>query len=118
MQKGQKQQGTVEGTGSAINIELGFVPSRVTLYNIDDAGGLAPKMEWISGMADGSAFKYLSIADDGTTTNKSHALVTSNGVTPYGGAAGSAAKGFTIGADSDMNASGETILWLAEGESE
>lgn len=100
----QVATGTVEGTGSAINVSVGFVPRYVKLINIDDAGGLEPTMEWIEGMAADSAIKTL-----GTPTRN---LQTTNGVTQYTGADGAAA-GFTIGADTDMNVSAETIVYLA-----
>ncbi len=42
--------GTVEGTGSAINVVLGFLPKKVQVFNIDDAGTLRAEMEWVKGM--------------------------------------------------------------------
>lgn len=105
--------GEVEGTGSAINISIGFQPKKVVLYNIDDAGALDPVLVWVDGMGADKGFKYLSIADNGTTTNKSHDYISSGGVTQYAGAVGGAEEGFTIGTDSDMNASGETIVYEA-----
>ncbi len=95
---------SVEGTGSAINISLGFVPSYVKCFNYDDAGSAAPTMEWWSGMTDGHGLK---------NTTDTQAKVTSGGISEYDGADASAAKGFTIGADSDLNASGETIMYMA-----
>jgi len=111
----QFKTGTVEGTGSAINVSLGFKPDHVKCVNIDDAGSLAPMMEWINGMGAAAGIKSLSIADDGSTSNASHALVSSNGISQYDGS-DSAAPGFTIGADSDLNASGETIVYIATRE--
>lgn len=106
--------GTVEGTGAAINVSCGFTPVYVKLVNIDDAGGLAPTLEWFSGMGAGDALKTLKIVDSGTTANASSQIITSLGIDTYAGSA-SAAKGFTIGADTDVNVSGETILYLAIG---
>lgn len=108
--KGQIAYGSVEGTGAAINVSLGFTPVYVKCVNIDDAGGLTPEFEWISGMAAANAIKVT----DTVTRN----LVTSNGISTYAGSEGSAAKGFTIGADADVNASGETILYIAIGPNE
>lgn len=105
--------GTVEGTGSAINVELGYNPDYVKCFNLDDAGGLDPIMEWTSDMPDAAGMKYLKTVDSGATGNASHDYVTSNGISAYAGVAASNAKGFTIGADSDLNASGETIVWIA-----
>lgn len=115
MAKGQYVTGTVEGTGSAINIELGFTPVKVKCFNIDDAGGLDCTLEWITGMAAASGIKTLLIADDGTSGNNSSEYVTSGGITVYAGTDGGYSKGFTIGADADLNASGETILYEAFG---
>ena len=116
--KGQHRVGTVEGTGSALNVLLGFTPAIIRLWNIDDAGATDARMEWITGMAAASAFKDMSIVDSGTTADRSHELVTSNGITLLAGVAGVSEAGFTIGADSDMNVSGETILWEAIGPDE
>ena len=104
--------GTVNGTGSAINVSLGWQPDYVKLVNIADAGSLDPMMEWTSDMPAAAGIKYLRIADNATTANKSHAYVTSNGISAYTGST-SAGEGFTIGADSDINASGEKIVWIA-----
>ena len=87
--------GSVNGTGSAIDVEVvGFRPQRVVLENV---GGLV-KATWNRDMADASACKVVTA---GTIS-----LITSNGITPL-------ANGFTIGADSDINASGELIHWTA-----
>lgn len=113
--KGQIVYGTVEGTGSAINVELGFTPIYVKCWNIDDAGSLAPSIEWINGMGAAAGLKTLSIADNGSTGNDSSELISSNGISEYAGVEATTGVGFTIGADSDLNASGETILYLAIG---
>lgn len=113
MFKGHFKRGSVEGTGSAINVECGFTPDYVWLLNIDDAGSLWPSMTWTADMADASAFKTLAIVDSGSTAGKSSEKVTTNGITPYAGTVGSDSEGFTIGADTDVNASAETIVYVA-----
>lgn len=113
MHKGHIATGSVEGTGSAINVELGFTPKYVKVFNYDDAGSLFPTLEWWSGMTDGHALKTSSIADDGSTGNSSSEKITSNGISEYAGSEGANSVGFTIGADSDVNASGETIFYIA-----
>ena len=55
--------GTVEGTGSAINVSVGFAPSYVKLYNLDDADGKRPEMEWWSDFTDGYALKRTARVD-------------------------------------------------------
>ena len=109
----QFKTGTVEGTGSAINVEIGFQPDRVVLYNIDDAGSLSPRLEWNVGMGDDAGWKMLTIADNGTDGVNSSEHITSDGVSQYAGSQAANSEGFTIGADSDINASGETIVWEA-----
>lgn len=108
----QFTSGTVEGTGAAINVSLGWQPDYVKCWNIDDAGDLHAVGEWTSDMADASMFKGLKIADNGSTGGLSNTYVTTNGITPYDGS-DSAAQGFTIGADADLNADGETIVYIA-----
>ena len=105
--------GAVAGTGSAINVSLGFKPRYVKVWNPNDAGSLFPMMEWFEGLTAAYGFKYLKIADNGATGNLSSTLVTSNGISQYAGVAGGATEGFTIGADADINAAGETIWYMA-----
>jgi hypothetical protein len=105
--------GTVEGTGAAINIELGFIPKYVKVFNYDDAGSLFCTLEWWSGMAAASGLKTSSIVDDGTTTLKSSEKITSLGISEYAGSAGANSEGFTIGAETDVNVSAETMFYMA-----
>lgn len=101
MHKGHIARGTVEGTGAALTIQLGFTPEYVRLVNED---GLA-SLEWFSAMTDGHGLK--------TVTAGTMSKITSNGVTPYSGTAGANSAGFTIGADTDINVSGETLHYVA-----
>ena len=101
--KGHVATGTVEGTGSAINIELGFTPSAVRIDNIDGDAILF----WNNAMPAASGMKTIAA---GTTAH-----VTTNGVSEYAGSEASASQGFTIGADSDVNVSAETIVYTAWG---
>ena len=93
--------GAVTGTGAAINIKLDFKPIRVDLWNIDDAGG-GTDLYWSQGMPAASGRKVI---DSGAgTTNLSY--ISADGITVGG-------NGFTIGADGDVNVSGESIAWTA-----
>lgn len=105
--------GTVEGTGSAINVQLGWVPDYVKVMNLDDAGGLDPILEWTSDMPAASGMLYLKTVDSGATGNASHDYITSNGISAYTGSEAGDAPGFTIGANANINASAETIVWIA-----
>ena len=112
--------GTTEGTGSAINITLGFVPARVEIENID---GLAT-LVWTDQEDDAAGVKQVT---DGTISH-----ITSNGITPLGDDESltvtasdttsdgdtttmTSVRGFTIGADTDINVNGETINYTAYG---
>ena len=96
------RKGTVTGTGAAINVSLGFYPDKVELYNVTDAkkGSLV----WLSTMANASGFKNLNDAYQ--------AQITTNGISPYAGS-NTAAVGFTIGADTDLNGASDVIHWIA-----
>ena len=87
--------GSFKGTGAAIDIKtVGFRPKTVDLFNV---GGTTIG-HWTDMMADGSMLKQITA---GTMS-----LVTSNGVAPL-------ADGFRVGADTDMNVSGEQVHWVA-----
>lgn len=98
--------GSMDGTGAAIDIKCGFVPAYVRVVNIES--GTIEQLEWYRGMADASAIKTV-------TGTVARTKITSNGITPLGAAAGSnVEQGFRIGADTDVNVAGETIVWTAE----
>jgi hypothetical protein len=49
--------GSVEGTGAAINVPIGFIPRRVEIKNIDDIKGIFPGLVWDNNMPAASGFK-------------------------------------------------------------
>lgn len=104
--KGQMATGEITGTGADIDIPLGFNPTKVVVYNPNDAGAVDATMTWIKGMADGTGFK-------GTATGT--ALIDTLGITPYAGVAGATPAGFTIGTDADLNVVAEDMVWEAWG---
>lgn len=112
------KRGTVEGTGAAISITLRSVPNYVRLMNVD---GLVT-LDWTDDMPDAYGLKTVT---DGTIS-----YITSDGVTPLGDDEGltvaasdttvdgntttlTGVRGFTIGADTDVNVNGETIMYIA-----
>lgn len=87
--------GSVVGTGSALSVKtVGFRPKKVELFNATSGD----QLEWTQSMADAAGLKRVAA---GTGS-----FITSNGVTPLG-------NGFTLGADADVNASGEVVHWVA-----
>lgn len=88
-------RGSFLGTGADIDIRsVGFRPRSVKLWNID---GIATAV-WLDGMADASAFKEI------TAGTKS--VITTLGITPL-------SDGFRLGADTDLNVSGELVRFEA-----
>jgi len=88
--------GSFTGTGAILNIRtIDFRPRRVVLTNVsaDNAKG-----EWLEGMAADSAIKTIT---DGTIS-----IITSGGITIL-------SNGFTLGADTDLNVSGELVRFVA-----
>jgi hypothetical protein len=83
MAKPMIADGTYTGTGAAINLELGFVPSYFLTINITDG---AAGLEWFAGMDAGTAVHPFTGAS-----------ITSNGVTVYNGTRGGNAAGVTVG---------------------
>lgn len=104
--------GTIAGTGAAITVSVGWTPDYVKCVNTADAGNLDPVMEWFATMGPAKGLKYLRVADNATTGNLSHRIVTGGGIAAFAGTQ-TAAPGFIIGTDADLNAAGETITWIA-----
>lgn len=102
----QIKTGTVTGTAAALNVECGFTPKAVFIYNETDPGVFL----WLDTMADEEMVKLV----DSTVALT---FPTSDGVSAYAGSIASASAGFTIGADSDMNAEDDVIHYLALGSS-
>lgn len=94
--------GSYAGTGAAINIQLGWNPDYVRIWNETDGD---ETYEWFKGMTNGHALKSANNAS--TQFSK----ITSNGISAYDGVAGGAKKGFSIG--SAVSESGKTFRWAA-----
>ena len=90
---------TQDGTGASIDIYCGFTPAYVSVVNIESA--TIEQVEWYTGMADASAIKTV-------TGTVARTKITSLGITPLDSA--TLGKGFRIGADTDVNVLGETIV--------
>lgn len=74
--------GTCDGTGAAINVCLGFTPSFVQVWNLDDATDI-PSLVWHRSM------KAVSACDEGikdvTAAGLTRALIAANGISAYDG---------------------------------
>lgn len=94
--------GSYTGTGAAINIELGFVPDYVRVWNATDGDA---SWEWFYGMGAGDV---LATANHDTAQQS---LVTSNGVDAYQPTDFSHKAGFTVG--TALSESGKTFRYVA-----
>ena len=99
--KGNPKIGSYTGTGAAINVELGFVPLFLIVFNRTD-GDLVGL--WTPGLGAGKAVDIAAAA----------AANAANGFTAYAGAAGTASVGFTAG--TDYSASAKVYDYIAFGD--
>lgn len=95
--------GTYEGTGAAINLEIGFIPDYAMIVNAEDGDIL---WHWFNGMGAGDAVQITNHADTQVS------LITSNGVTSYDPADLTNPVGLTVG--TTLSESGKTYYWRAE----
>ena len=101
MHKGHIQNGIVTGTGAAINVSLGFIPTRVTLVNIANATTL----DWQDTMPAAAGVKTIAVG--------TQSVILTLGVSTFPGVAGVSGAGFTIGADASLNIATNVIHWIA-----
>lgn len=92
--------GKITGTGAALNVEIGFIPSRVEIINETNLA----KFSWDSNMTDGYAFKQI--------TNGTLSLITTGGISDYAGDDDDSA-GFSLGTDAGLNANNDVIRFIA-----
>lgn len=93
---------TQDGTGASIDIYCGFSPASVRVINIESA--TIEELEWFAGMAAASAIKTV-------TGTVARTKITSLGITALSD--DSLGLGFRIGADTDVNVSGEQLVIIA-----
>lgn len=84
----------------AINVPLGFIPSRVEIFNYTNPS----QHNWQKGMGDGYCEQQVTAGDK--------TIVSSNGISEYAGDA-SNAPGFTVGTDSVLNTAGDVLYFKA-----
>lgn len=103
--------GSVTATGAAINVSVGFQPRYVKVANT--AKNVV--VEYIHGIGAGKGIKDQdkAVAEGGTASyTVGPQLISSNGITQYAGSS-TTSEGFTIGADTDLNVSGDTLYYIA-----
>lgn len=101
----QVRVGTYEGTGAAINVELGWIPDYVRIVNVEDGD---EAFDWFNGMGAGDAVETTNHAD----TQMS--LLSANAVDTYAGDSTPGAQkrpGFTVGTACSEN--GKTYRYVA-----
>lgn len=101
MHKGHIAQGTIAGTGAAINVSLGFIPQHVRIINQTKLS----EYNWFSSMDDAAALKQVTA---GTIS-----AITADGISRYAGTSGATGAGFTIGTDARLNANNDVIHYFA-----
>ena len=85
---------------AAANISIGFIPSRVEIFNYTNPS----QHNWQKGMAAGYCEQQVTAGDK--------TVVTTGGISEYEGS-DSAAPGFTIGTDAVLNTAGDTLYFKA-----
>ena len=75
----QRVTGRFNGTGAAVYICCGFIPDRVRLFNVKDAGTVQPRIIWERGMSD-NCIEGMLLATTGEDE-----LGVGQGVQPYEG---------------------------------
>lgn len=95
--KPQLTMGTYVGTGAAINVEIGFQPDYLRIWNETDNDAA---WEWHNGLGAGEVLNG---------TGATHTA--SNGVTLYAGTRGGDSEGFSVG--TALSESGKTFRYLA-----
>lgn len=99
MENSYFKTGTLAATGVAVNVSIGWVPKKVTVYDVTN------NLTFVrtSTMAAANAVKTIA---DGTQS-----LVAADMISDYAGSASTTA-GFTLGAT--LAANGATLHWVAE----
>lgn len=96
--QGHVNIGSYTGTGAAQDIELGFAPEVVQIFNATDFNLIGV---WFTGMSDGTAIDIAAAV----------APNTADGISAYAGVSGATGEGFTVG--TDFSVSGKTYRFVA-----
>jgi hypothetical protein len=102
--------GTITADGAAVNVSVGFTPKSILVTKVTNTLGQA---YWVSGMTAASCLKSKVTGTTGGVGNFGLVSVaTVSCLSAYSGST-SAAPGFTLGADTDINVSGDTLRFEA-----
>ena len=91
---------TAANPAVAINVSIGFIPSRVEIFNYTNPS----QHNWQKGMGDGYCEQQVTAGDK--------TIVATGGISEYAGSA-SAAPGFTIRTDSVLNTAADVLYFKA-----
>jgi hypothetical protein len=103
--KGMMKVGTYTGTGAAINVQLGFRPDHIEIWNITDGN---QHFVWTKGMAQPSAFQTVN------HDTAQQSVITSNSISLYDGTAAGNRAGFSVGTAVSTNEKVYRYLALRE----
>ncbi len=92
-------KGSQDGTGAVIEIDCGFIPQKVDVFNTEGDAVLF----FVDGMGSGKGYKIL-----GTGAGE---LIASGGIILS--TSSDDFIGFSIGADTDVNVNAEALTWVA-----
>lgn len=95
------KQGTVTGTGAALNVQLGFQPKIIRIIN-ETSGD---ELFWTFSMGADKGYKRVAAGTG--------AFISSGGITVYPGTSADENEGFTLGTDSDINVNAEVLHYMA-----
>lgn len=94
--------GSFVGTAAAVNVELGFVPDYIRVWNETDGDEV---YEWFKGMTNGHALK------SGNSASTQFSKITANGISAYAGTVADKSAGVTFG--TALSESGKTFRYAA-----
>ena len=97
--------GSLTSAGTSVNVSIGWTPRYVIVSKVTNTLATG---EWQTGMAAASCLKTL----DSDTAGSIITLPTVSCISTYAGST-SAAPGFTLGADTNLNVNGDTVRWRA-----
>lgn len=115
--------GTFTAANPAVDhdVDCGFVPDYVRIFNANATAADVTMAEWVRGMGNDAAMVHKVVVDSGSTGDKSSAFTASNGITPLAGTPAvqttpdpiqiTSVKGFTVAAE--IQKAAVALYWVA-----